>query len=309
MPNWGSASWMNSPPLFPAAVGASGPVLALISPQDGAINVPLSVPVRVAVYASAGIASATLACTVNGAAPAPPGIVGPTTAFAGRTFYEAALPATTPPGALIRVTFTVTDTLARTASAVWSYTLAEESGAYTGNGVIPAENWALQPMQIYLELEPLRQALLAAALRDTAGTVTNRNNVAVRVLYQNAMRSDISTTLNPFTKPNAVALASSIPTRASAFELAQVVDAYKQRIDAGLAQLFESGAYPREFRNNFADYLGSLLYSQRVGAACTLVFLGRAVEVAALTPQVHTMPDGATDLDDLASTLAANLGG
>lgn len=283
-------------------------MLALLSPQDGAINVPLSAPLRVAVYAPAGVSTANLLFTVNGADPLP-GAAGPVTDFGGRRFYEVSLPPDTPPGALIRVTFDVTDTLAQSAYAAWSYTLLPEQGLYAGNAILPAEAWLLQPFQTFLELEPLRLLLLSNALRDTEGSAGNRDGIAVRVLYQHAMRSDISTTLNPFTKPHAEALTSVIPSRRSALELATLLDGYKHRIDQGLAQLFESGAYPRELRNNFADYLGSLLYSQRVGAACTLLFLGRAIEVAASTPYVQTLPDGSTDLDDLATTLASNLGG
>lgn len=296
---------MNSPPLFPAAAGSTGPVLALLSPADGAINVSRATPIRVCVFAPAGVSVAGITFTVDGQTPAP-GAAGPETPFAGRTVYQIALPPTTPAGALIRVNAEITDTLARTASAAWSYTLLPEAGVYAGNDILPAEALLLTPMQIYLELEPVRQALLANAVRDTAGTLSNRNALAARVLYQTAFSSDISSTLNPFIRPNAQALASGIPTRRPLLELADVVDSYKKRIDAGLAQIFESGAYPKEFRNNFADYLGSLLYTQRVAAAAALVLLGRALEVVATTPVPSLQT---TDMDILAANLAASLGG
>lgn len=284
MPRWISSTWLSNPPLFPAgAGGASGPVFALASPLNNAINVPLSSPIRIAVFSTVdptptvtialnGTLAYALGSFVNGYA-------GFRKEFAGRSFIELAPLAGFTPGKLYNVSVEASDTLPTTTTTAWTFTTLP-STSYMGNALTNLERWLLTPLQRFLELEPLRQLLIQRALVDELANMPNRDNVAARALYQMAYESEISAALNPFASPNEDALASAIPTKRPTLELSTLLEGYTGRIQAGLAQLFESGAFHRDFRNNFADYLESLLYSYRVSAAATLVFLACAIEAS-----------------------------
>lgn len=287
MPDWHSQQWLAAPPKFAPGIDANGPVYALLSPLPGSSYVPANAPIRACVYAEGGALDATL--TVNGAvAYASYAFSSSFAGFArvvfGRLFIEVVPRVPFPPGKTVWVTLSVEDlNTSLTTSTHWSFTpIAVED--YSGNALLPAESWVLAPCTRFLAVEPLRLWLLENVLDDTRGVPEVRNNVAARAMYQLAYETEISAALNPFMRPDARALATRLPTKRSALELAQMLEGYEAAFDAALVQLFSSGAFPREYRNNFSDYFGSLLYNYRVSAVCALVLLARAIEVADITP-------------------------
>ena len=281
MPSWTSSTWLNAPPLFAAGVG-DPPVLSLTSPVNGAINVPVTAPIRVAIFSTEGIDTVTL--TVNeviafNGSTFMNGYCGFFKDFAGRRFIELTPCEGYDEGTVYRVHIEVLSDIGGPAEADWSFTSVMPT-TYAGNELLPLEAALLTPLTRFLELEPVRLLLLQQAVVDDMQSTPNRNNVAARVLYQAAYSTEISAALNPFHALNTAALTSPIAARRSTLALSTSVEAYKNRIEAGLTQLFSSGAFPADFRNNFADYLESLLYSYRVSAAATLVFLACAIEQA-----------------------------
>lgn len=287
MPDWHSQQWLAAPPKFAPGVDANGPVYALLSPLPGSAYVPANAPIRACVYAEGGALDATL--TVNGAvAYASYTFSSSFAGFArtvfGRLFIEVAPRTPFPPGKTVWVTLSAEDlSTSLTTSVHWSFTpiVVED---YSGNALLPAESWVLAPCTRFLAVEPLRLWLLENVLDDMRGVSGVRDNVAARAMYQLAYETEITAALNPFIRPDERALATRIPSKRATLELAQALDGYEASYDAALAQLFSSGAFPREYRNNFADYFGSLLYNYRVSAVCTLVFLARAIEIADITP-------------------------
>lgn len=287
MPNWQSQQWLNTPPKFAPGIDANGPVYALLSPLPGSSYVPANAPIRACAYTTSGLYDATL--TINGITVVSPfGIQKDCAGFVlnryGRLFIEVVPAEPLPPGKTAWVHLAVQDVdTGFTTNVHWSFTPIAESD-YTGNALLPAESWLLGPCTRFLAVEPLRLWLLENVLDDTRGVPEVRNNVAARAVYQLAYETEISAALSPFTRPDERALATRLPTKRSALELAQMLEGYEASFDAALVQLFSSGAFPREYRNNFTDYFGSLLYNYRVSAACALVFLTRAIEVADITP-------------------------
>lgn len=287
MPNWQSQQWLNTPPKFTPGVDAGGPVYALLSPLPGSAYVPADAPIRACVYAASSAFDATL--TVDGVTALTPfgvqqGFAGFAVMRYGRLFIEIVPRTPFPPGKTVWVHLSVEDVNpALTTNVHWSFTPIAVSD-YTGNALLPAESWLLGPCERFLAVEPLRLWLLENVLDDTRGVPEGRNNVAARAIYQLAYETEISAALNPFTRPDSKALSTRLPTKRSTLELSQMLDGYEAAYDVALGQLFSSGAFPREYRNNFADYFGSLLYNYRVSAVCALVFLARAIEVADITP-------------------------
>lgn len=284
MPAWGANNWLSSPPLFDAGAGdLGGPVFALLSPTHGSPSVSPYAPIRLCIYGTGGTPSTQV--RVQGVLVYDDGFVdddyvGFSKEFAGRLFIELTRRDPFPPSTQVTVHVTAehaTNFVVTTAS--WAYTLAQVVG-YTGNELLPEEAWLLTPMQRFLDLEPLRLFMLNNALVPEKGYVANAANVAVRAMYQYAYESEVSSALNPFMRRNDEALETRIPTRRSVLELSLALDAYERSYAVGMAQLFASNAFPREFRNNFSDYFESLLYNYRVSAVCTLLLLARAIEVA-----------------------------
>jgi hypothetical protein len=284
MPVWGANDWLNVPPLFDAGAGdTGGPVFALLSPGHGLPSVAPDAPIRICVYGTGGTPSTEV--RVRGVLVYDDGIVSDDYAgfgkeFAGRLFIE--LVRRTPFAPSTPVTVHVTATHATNfvvTTTSWAYTIAQETG-YTGNELLTEEAWLLTPMQRFLDLEPLRLFMLSNVLVPEKGYVANASNVAARAIYQYAYESEVSSALNPFMRRNESALETRIPTRRSVLELSTALDAYERSYATGMAQLFASGAFPREFRNNFSDYFESLLYNYRVSAVCALLLLARAIEVA-----------------------------
>jgi hypothetical protein len=271
---------MNSPPLFPAGTPDTPVILSLAQPLNNAVNVPLSAPIRIAAYPDS--LALILTIYVNGEniynnVSYQAGYYGFVKVFGGRKFYEFAPRNGFEPGKLYTVRVVAYD--GDVTEAIWSFT-AIPTASYAGNALLPLERALLTPLTRFLELEPVRQMLLQQVLIDTNSNVTNRDNVAARALYQLAYESEISAALNPFAALNKAALDSIIPSKRPTLALATLVESFSGRIELGLTQLFNAGVFPREFRNNFADYLESLLYSYRVSAAATLVFLACAIEAA-----------------------------
>jgi hypothetical protein len=287
MPNWQSQQWLNTPPKFAPGVDANGPVYALLSPLPGSSYVPANAPIRACAYAASGALDATL--TINGVTVlTPSGMHGDYAGFVidrySRRFIEVVPRAPFPPGKPVWVHLSVEDLgTAQTTNVYWSFTPIAESD-YTGNALLPAESWLLGPCTRFLAVEPLRLWLLENVLDDTRGVPEMRDSVAARAIYQLAYETEISAALSPFTHPDERALATRLPTKRSALELSQLLEGYEASFDVALVQLFSSGAFPREYRNNFTDYFGSLLYNYRVSAVCALVFLARAIEIADITP-------------------------
>ncbi len=282
MPSWTSSTWLAAPPLFPAGTSGAPLVLTLALPLNNSVNVPLTAPIRICAFAEDQASS--IAIYVNGVvvynnADFINGYHGFVRDFANRRFLELAPHDGFVPGKTYTVLVEANDFTAALTTAGWTFT-AIGTDAYTGNSLLMLEDALLTPLTRFLELEPVRQMLLQQALINTTTNTPNRDNVAARALYQLAYESEISAALNPFAALNKAALESVIPTKRPTLELAALVESFNGRIELGLTQLFNSGAFPREFRNNFADYLESLLYSYRVSAAATLVFLACAIEQA-----------------------------
>ncbi len=282
MPSWTSNTWLSSPPLFPAGTPGAPLVLALALPLNNAVNVPLSAPIRICTYAA--VETSSMAIYVNGVvafnnAEFVNGYHGFKRDFANRRFFEFAPHDGFVPGKTYTVLVEANDFTAALTTAGWSFT-AVGTDVYTGNALLPLERALLTPLARFLELEPVRQMLLQQVVINTTSNTPNRDNIAARALYQLAYESEISAALNPFAPLTKSALDSVIPSKRPTLELAALVESFDGRIQLCLTQLFNSGAFPREFRNNFADYLESLLYSYRVSAAATLVFLACAIEQA-----------------------------
>lgn len=273
MPHWPSNLWLTSPPTFPG--GTVTPAIVVQTPRNGAANVPTNAVVCYAVYYTGAAPSITV--TLDGNPLTGPGWLQYSTALGQRTYGGFALIDGFAPNTVYTVQVT-----AGASVATWSFTTAA-APAYPGNDLLPEEKWLLTPMTRFLSLEPLRMLLLQRVLDDTQMVISNRDNVAARAIYQRAYETELSSVLNPFMKPNAAALATALTSKRSSLELSGLLEGYQDTINAGLAQLFESGALPREFRDNFADNFGSLLYSYRTSAAATLVLLARAVEEAAVS--------------------------
>ena len=311
MPRWASNTWLSAPPLFTGGSGGVlGPSFALISPSNGAASVDAETPLRLAVYTTDTPVSVIV--SVNGVTAYFAGVFsagwkGIDRDFAGRKFLEIVPTAGFAEKTLYRVTAAATDASSNVTQASWTFTRDAAVATYGGTNLLTEEAWLLSPMEIFLNLEPLRQMLLQQVLRDEASSITNRNAIAARAIYQLAFETEISALLNGWVARNAAATKVRIVQRRPALALAQRVDAFRGSIDQGMASLFASGLLPREYRNNLADHLDSLLYSYRVSAAATLLFLARAAEVAAVEapPVVNpTLYDGG-----LGSELPLGIGG
>lgn len=273
---------MTSPPLFPAGTPGAPLALALALPLNNAVNVPLSAPIRVCTYSEAETSSVAIyvdGVTAYNNSDFINGYHGFVKDFVDRRFFEFAPHDGFVPGKTYTILVEAHDFTAALTTAGWSFT-AVGVDAYTGNALLPLERALLTPLSRFLELEPVRQMLLQQVVINTTTNTPNRDNIAARALYQLAYESEISSALNPFATLTKSALDSVIPSKRPTLELASLVESFDGRIQLGLTQLFSSGAFPREFRNNFADYLESLLYSYRVSAAATLVFLACAIEAA-----------------------------
>lgn len=296
MPAWSSTSWLNSPPKFAPGADAAGPVYALLHPPPRAAQVPVDAPVRACVYATSGKLSVALLIqgevAYSDEAGLSPNYVGFVREMYGRTFIAVAPRAPFAPGVPVNVTLAAQDTdppqyqLQDTTQISWTFTPAVTT-TYAGNQLLEPEGWLLRPLTHFITLEPLRLLMLQYVLDDSAAAITNRDNIAARAIYQLAYESEVSAALNAFIRPDAGALASIISQKRPVLELAQRLEAYEAVYDRAIAHVFTSGAFPREYRNNFSDYFGSLLYNYRVSAVCALILLGYAIENAAVDSSVH----------------------
>lgn len=282
MPNWHSQQWLTAPPKFAPGAAGDGPAYAMLSPLPDSTHIPARTSIRAVAYTESGSYNVTLRINDVVAYTSyafTQGFAGFSRVVFGRLFIEAAPRTPFPPGKTVRVALSVEDTdTMTTTSAFWSYTTISDA-RYTGSELLPEESWVLAPCERFLAVEPFRLWLLENVLAEDLGDA-----VAARAIYQHAYATEISAALNPFMTPNDAALQTVLPARASTLTLAQGLESYEAAYDAALAQLFSSGAFPREYRNNFADYFESLLYSYRVSAVCALVFLARAIEIASTTP-------------------------
>lgn len=277
--------------------GGAGPVITLQLPAPQATQVSPTGSVRFAVFSANSAPS--IVVRVNGAVVYDGTFALPyrgfVKRFANRTFVEFAPLTRHVPGSTLTVVVEATDaTVPVTTNSVWTYHVVDPEG-YQGNALLEEESWLLQPMQRFLELEPVRLLLLQRVLKDNAPALGNPQAIAARVLYQLAYETELSALLNAFTSPNAAALQVSVPWRRSAYELQTVLDGYTGRINRGVQQLFDAQALPREYRNNLVDQLGSLLYSYRVAAVAVLVLLARAVEVYSARAGASPLPTPTPD--------------
>jgi len=292
MPRWSSSSWMTSPPLYPGLLGGSPqePIISMISPEPGAGNVAPDAPIRIVAFAPDG-APMYVQLLVNGdMAWDGEGFVngyrGVAQSFGNRFVLECVHAVTGnphsrnvwPDGSTVSISASAHTNAGRHSYYEGAFTVRPDSTVYRGNGLLPLEAALLRPMQVFLELEPLRQLLLKHALRDELYEIENRAEIAARALYQIAFDTEISTVLNPYASKDAAACKIRVLQKRPTLELDRVLQNYDGMIDTGLESLITHGALPREYRNSLADDRRSMLYLYRVAAPVVAVFLARAVE-------------------------------
>ncbi len=295
MSDWGITAWMAQPALFPAGDGHAD-----VSPQNGAVNARVTTPIRFVLYADPLPDPVTI--TVNGVqiydgTAFGGGYVGLALKRFGRLYF---LFRPSEPFAEDQRVDVATNT-----GLAWSFRTLRGTSTYPGNALLEPESWLLQPFDRFLDFEPVRQVFLQQVLR---APTPNRDNVAVRAIYQLAFDTEISAVLNPLFLPDRAALDVTIAAKRPTLELDPVLQAYAGRIDRGLEHLVGDGALTRDHRNSFADYRASMLYTYKVSAVAVLLFFARAVEAALNAgtiddPRILTIDYNPLTVDDSMITL------
>lgn len=316
MPRWGTPEW-TAVPLVAPSTGAPPRAPAFLErfPTPGAVNVPAATPIRVIAFdPDIDLEPTTYRVTINNTLAYDgntdtihPDYRGVATTFSRRRIVELAPKTPFAPGTLVRVDVEVSDALAAHSTSTWSFTVERDTTCYDGAGILPPEQWVLEPMLDLLELEPLRRYLLEIVLRaEVVPGEVSRRAIAARALYQMAFDTEVSSVLNPYFFPDAPALAVPVCQKRSTLEIAQLLEGYEGRITRAIQQLTDRNVLPRTYRTALADYADSMLYTYRVSAACVLVFLGRAAEVAARTAPT---PGSSGFTNGLGGPLPLQLGG
>lgn len=290
MPRWGASNWLNNPPIFPPVAGSPNPPFGILRmPAPNATQVPEDTIIRVGLYDLDGDLETTFTQVYldnvlvydAGSNTFTDGYRGQMRLVAGRQVVEFSADEVFDWASVHTVSVNARDYMGNLYDGAWQFTVRINPDCYSGNGLIDLESLVLSPMQRFLDIEPLRLLLLQQALVDTESVDLNRDNLAARALYQMAYDTEISGVLNAYATRNDIALKSVLCNKRKTLDIAKVLDANKVLVDRAIDALFSQGALPREYRNNFVDYMDSMLFSYRVSAACTTVFLARAVEHAA----------------------------
>lgn len=277
MPRWTTQQWATSPPL----TTSTDPQFAGAYPANGALQVPKTAVARlVLVDPLADVVAWTVYVDGVEVYPTPSATYrAKHSTFAGRRVLEITPAAGAwTPGARVKLESTAT-TSGNPIHYRSVFTIEQSTEGYRGDALLPIEQAVLSPMQVFLDLEPVRRFLLERALRDDAvAAMSSRDNVAVRALYQIAYETELQTVLNPYELRDPDAMAVRVLEKRAVLELDALLGTFASRVEAGLAALFTHGALPPNYKNTFADYRDSMLYVYRVAAPVVAVFLARAVE-------------------------------
>jgi len=165
-----------------------------------------------------------------------------------------------------------------TAQDTWDWTTRDNPLCYTGLTPLPIELKLQQPMQQFLELEPLRATFIDVALKLQPAATKQRNNKAARVIYQYGFSTELNTLLNPYRLRDRDALNSTVCERENVMIIDAALSKFKDRTQAGIQSLLTLGALPREYIAGLVDYQDSTLPSYRVSLAANLLMFARSVE-------------------------------
>jgi hypothetical protein len=193
-----------------------------------------------------------------------------------------------------------------TAQDTWDWTTRENPVCYTGLTPLPIELKIQQPMQQFLDLEPLRATFMDVALKTQPASTRQRNNKAARVIYQYGFSTELHTLLNPYRLRDKDALNSTVCERENVVKIDAALNKFKDRTQAGIQSLLTLGALPREYISGLVDYQDSTLPSYRVSLAANLLMFARSIEDPAVpslaTPDSIFTEDGVpllTEQDDM----------
>jgi len=288
MPGWGIDSWGFTPwglgqPEVPP--GVNPPLIVLRAPLPDSQNVPVNAVVTVGFFdLDLDLNTLSAKVYVDGIV-AYDGGSGFSSGYSGTTYYAT--------GKLVVqlvklngwgfseevvIRGYIEDSGGRIADDTWRWNTLDNPVCYTGLTPLPAEINLQAPMVQFLDLEPVRQLMLNAALRTTT-SVKNAGNKAARALYQQAFNTEISTVLNLFVPKDIKALAVTVCEKQKIMTIDQQLAPYMKKVRVGIQQLYNLGVLSIEYVNSFNDYLDSTLYNYRVSAVCNVLFLARSIEV------------------------------
>jgi hypothetical protein len=283
MADWGTGSWgVGAWGGIEDGFGAHPTLIVTRLPAPGSRDNPENSVITVGFFdADYAINTADIDIYVNGtlaytASAFEPGFVGRAGYNAGRFLVQIA--AVT--GYTFGSTVTVHATIPGEVTDTWSWEVRSNGICYSGLTPLPIELAIQQPMTTFLEVEPIRLALMNAAIQSTSTTAAQQTaNKQARVVYQWAFETELSTVLNPYALKNANALRSIVCERQNAAIVDRDLLALKDRAQAAINSLYTLRALPKEYTTGFLDYLDSTVYSYRVSLAANMVLLARAVEL------------------------------
>lgn len=174
----------------------------------------------------------------------------------------------------------IEDATALVVDSTWAFNTQANPICYTGLTPLDIERAIALPMQVYLDLEPVRETLFSFAL-NTPLRSNNTNDIykAARAIYQTAFSTELATLQNKFVPRNTAALQTVVCEKRNLLGVDKALELYKSNIDRAIAQLDALNVFPKEYIFSFYNYLDSTQFNYRVSLACNLVLVSRAIEL------------------------------
>lgn len=287
MTNWNSQAFRpNPPPYFGAATDA---IFTLLQPPPNAQHVSTTPLLRMSSISGIpglnfntyifSLDGNVIATSFSGTGPDVRGtgyVIG-NPAVNGRIVFQCIPKEPFEPGSLHTLTASV-EVFGVPQTATWTFRVAPEEGLFLGTDLAPIEQFMLSPMTRFLDIEPVRRAMLDVALEAPPPPGVDATALASRVIYQLAFGTEASSVLNPFMRPNANFMKSKVPGRRRAIDIDRRMAGSKQDYLRGVDSLVSLSALPREYQANLIDYLESMLYPYRLSAFASLVMYAKALE-------------------------------
>lgn len=282
-PTWGVGTWGASPWGSTAAItSATVPIILTRQPVPNDTNVLENAGITIIFFDSdADIVPTSLDIKIDGVTvyngtSFSAGYIGDVAVAGGRIIVQLAKLGGWGFETTVRVSAYAQDSLGQSVDETWEWTTRANPACYAGVTPLEIEKLLKTPLTLYLDLDVVRKTLLDNALRNRS--VSNSDNRAARVVYQQGFDTEISTILNPYNLRNEDALATTVCERQSSIVIDKALAGVKARVLAGIRALRLNGVLPEEYRTAFQGYLDSVQYSYRVSLAANLVMLAHAVE-------------------------------